>query len=60
MPSKARVKVTKIRTTKTAKVGKSRNKSGGNPNKCPVCGKFMGSGSHGQTQCENKKEVKTD
>lgn len=49
MPSKARIKVTKVRTTKTAKVGKSRNKSGGNPNKCPVCGKFMGSGSHGQT-----------
>ena len=21
----------------------------GNPNKCPICGKFMGSGSHGQT-----------
>lgn len=35
MPSKAKVKVTKVRTTTTAKVGKSRNKSGGNPNKCP-------------------------
>jgi hypothetical protein len=49
MPSKAKVKVTKVRTTTTAKVGKSRNKSGGNPNKCPICGKFMGNGSHGQT-----------
>lgn len=38
MPSKAKVKVTKVRTTTTAKVGKSRNKSGGNPNKCPICG----------------------
>ena len=49
MPSKARatVKVTRVKTMKTAKVGKSRNKSGGNPNKCPVCGKFMGNGSHG-------------
>lgn len=27
MPSKARIKVTKVRTTKTAKIGKSRNKS---------------------------------
>lgn len=36
MPSKAKVKVTKVRTTTTAKVGKSRNKSGGNPNKCPI------------------------
>ena len=27
MPSKAKVKVTKVRTTTTAKVGKSRNKS---------------------------------
>ena len=47
MPSKARVKVTKVRTMKTVKVGKSRNKSRGNPNKCPICGKFMGSGKHG-------------
>ena len=45
MPSKAKVRVTKVRTVKTAKVGKSRNKSGGNPNKCPIYGKFMGSGS---------------
>lgn len=44
-----KVKVTKVRTTTTAKVGKSRNKSGGSPNKCPICGKFMGNGSHGQT-----------
>lgn len=49
MSSKAKVKVTKVRTTTTAKVVKSRNKSGGNPNKCPICGKFIGSGSHGQT-----------
>lgn len=38
MPGKAYVKVTKtkIRTKKGTK-GK-----GGNPNHCPVCGKFMG------------------
>lgn len=42
MPSKARIKVTKVRTTKTVKVAKNRNKSGGNPHKCPTCGKFMG------------------
>lgn len=47
MSSKARVKVTRAKTTKTVKVSKSRNKSGGNPNKCPVCGKFMRNGSHG-------------
>jgi hypothetical protein len=40
--ARASVKVSK--TTKTVKVAKSRNKSSGNPNKCPVCGKFMGSG----------------
>ena len=49
MPSKERIKVTKVRTTKTVKVAKNRNKSGGNPHKCPTCGKFMGNGSHGQT-----------
>ena len=44
--AKARIHVTKAKTTKriTARVAKSRNKSGGNPQKCPVCGKFMGSG----------------
>lgn len=57
MPSKAYVKVTRV-TTRTKKntsskssTSKSSTKSGssksGNPNKCPVCGKFMGSGSHG-------------
>lgn len=45
--AKASVKVTKSLVKKTVKVGKSRNKSKGNPNKCPVCGKFMGSGSRG-------------
>ena len=47
--SKANVHVTKSRTvsTTTAKVGKSRNKSGGNKHKCPICGKFLGSGKHG-------------
>lgn len=45
--SKAYVKVTKITTRTKAKINKSRNKSKGNPNRCPVCGKFMGSGSHG-------------
>ena len=43
--SKARIHVTK--TVKTVKIAKSRNKQGGNKNKCPVCGKFMGSGKHG-------------
>lgn len=44
--ARANVHVTKVKTVTrtTAKVGKSRSKSGGNPNKCPVCGKFMGSG----------------
>ena len=38
--AKANVHVTKSRTTNTtiAKVGKSRNKSGGNKHKCPICG----------------------
>ena len=45
--ARASIHVTKTRTTKTVKVGKSRNKSGGNSKKCPVCGKFMGSGKHG-------------
>lgn len=47
--AKANVKVMKStkRTATTTKIGKSRNKSKGNPNKCPVCGKFMGSGSRG-------------
>lgn len=35
------IKSTKTTRT-TTKVGKSRNKSSGNPHKCPVCGKFMG------------------
>ncbi len=43
--AKARIHVTK--TAKTVKIAKSRNKQGGNKNKCPVCGKFMGSGKHG-------------
>ena len=42
MPSKAYVKVTKT-TTRTKKKNKGKV---GNPNKCPVCGKFMGS-KHG-------------
>lgn len=58
MPSKAKVKVTKVRTTTTAKVGKSRNKSGGNPNKCPICGKFMGSGSHDKHNAKTRKKLK--
>lgn len=36
--AKASIKVTKTHTV--AKVGKSRNKSAGNPNRCPVCGKY--------------------
>lgn len=45
--AKASVRVSKTTTRTTAKVGKSRNKSGGNKHKCPICGKFMGSGKHG-------------
>lgn len=47
--AKASVKVTKTtrKTVTKAKVGKARNKSGGNPNKCPVCGKFMRGGTRG-------------
>ena len=43
------IKVTKSakRTVTKTKVGKSRNKSKGNPNKCPICGKFVGSGKNG-------------
>lgn len=47
MPSKASVRVTKTRTKTVVKVGKSQNKQRGNPNKCPVCGKFVGRGSNG-------------
>lgn len=43
--AKASIHVTK--TVKTVKIVKSRNKQSGNKNKCPVCGKFMGSGKHG-------------
>lgn len=43
--AKSSIHVTK--TVKTVKIAKSRNKQGGNPKKCPVCGKFMGSGKHG-------------
>lgn len=43
--SKARIHVTK--TAKTVKIAKNRNKQGGNHKRCPVCGKFMGSGKHG-------------
>lgn len=46
MPSKAGVKVTKKTTKTTAKVSRSGRKRG-NPNKCPVCGKFMSGGSNG-------------
>lgn len=42
--SKAQVKVKRVRTKRTVKVKKSNR---GNPNKCPVCGKFMGSGKNG-------------
>lgn len=42
--AKARIKVSKTRNV--VKIKKSRNKQKGNPNKCPVCGKFMGS-NHG-------------
>lgn len=34
----------KTTTRTTARVAKSRNRSRGNPHKCPVCGKFMGNG----------------
>lgn len=39
MPSKASIHVTKTTTRTRAKVKKGK---GGNPNHCPVCGKFMG------------------
>lgn len=44
--AKASVHVTKstTKTHTTVKVGKSRNKSGGNPNRCTVCGKFTSKG----------------
>lgn len=45
--ARSHIHVTKTRTIKTVKVAKSRNKQGGNHKKCPVCGKFMGSGKHG-------------
>lgn len=35
------------KTAKTVKIAKNRNKQGGNHKRCPVCGKFMGSGKHG-------------
>ena len=59
--AKARIHVTKVKTTTrtTARVAKTRNKSGGNPHKCPVCGKFMGSGKeNGQGKRRDKKETK--
>ena len=57
--ARASVKVSK--TTKTVKFAKSRNKSSGNPNKCPVCGKFMGSGKkRGKRKNRNKEEVATN
>lgn len=43
--AKASIHVTK--TSKTVKIAKNRNKQGGNHKRCPVCGKFMGSGKHG-------------
>lgn len=45
MPSKASIHVSKTVTRKTVKVKRGSCKKG-NPNKCPVCGKFMGS-KHG-------------
>lgn len=47
--AKASIHVTKTRTiTRTkVKVPKNGNKQGGNHKRCPVCGKFMGSGKHG-------------
>lgn len=40
--SRASVKVTKTRTTTRTRTRVKKGKRG-NPNKCPVCGKFMGS-----------------
>lgn len=47
--AKASIHVTKTRTITRSKVKvpKNGNKHGGNSKKCPVCGKFMGSGKHG-------------
>lgn len=61
--AKASVHVTKstTKTHTTVKVGKSRNKSGGNPNRCPVCGKFTskgGSKGMNKEQREVRKRLK--
>ncbi|MFR2035877.1 MAG: sigma factor-like helix-turn-helix DNA-binding protein [Anaerobutyricum sp.] len=42
--AKASIHVTKAKTTTrtTARVAKSRNRSRGNPHKCPVCGNLWG------------------
>lgn len=47
--AKAKIHVTKTRTITRSKikVPKNGNRKGGNSKKCPVCGKFMGSGKHG-------------
>lgn len=41
--SKAQIRVKKVKTKTVTKVKKGK----GNPNKCPVCGKFIGSGKNG-------------
>ena len=53
--AKASIHVAKTRTiTRTkVKVPKNGNKQGGNHKRCPVCGKFMGSGKHGKKERRN-------
>lgn len=45
--AKSSIKVTKTNSYFKIKSKKSGNGKKGNPNKCPVCGKFMGSGKSG-------------
>lgn len=45
--SKSNTRMVTKTTTKT-RVGKNRNKQKGNPNRCPVCGKFMGNRKSGK------------
>lgn len=44
--AKASIRVRKSKTVTTSRVRVKKNEKGkrGNPNKCPVCGKFMGNG----------------
>lgn len=45
--ARASVHVSKIKTTRVARVKVKKGKNKGNPNHCPVCGKFMGKNGRG-------------